>query len=187
LIRRHELALDVAHDEAVLVLARGEGVEVPRVGYPPRLDHLPGGEVRAADVADLALAGEVVEGAQRLLDRRQRVGAVELVEVEPVGLEPPQAVLDRLHDVGARAALHAAGIVHVHAELRRQHDVLAALAEDFAEETLRAAALAVDVGGVEERDAEIERLVDDLAGRLKVDPAAEIVAAETDERHPKAR
>ena len=83
--RRHELALDVAHDEAVLVLARDEGVEVPRVGRPLRLDHLPGGEVRAADVADLALADEVVEGAQRLLDRRQRVGAVELVEVDPVG------------------------------------------------------------------------------------------------------
>ena len=102
-------------------------------------------------------------------------------------LEAPQAVLDRLHDVGARAALHPAGIVHVHAELRRQHDVLAALAEDLAEEALRAAALAIDVGGVEERDAEIERLVDDLAGRLEVDAAAEIVAAETDERHPKAR
>src|SRR5215207_11066810 len=64
---------------------------------------------------------------------------------------------------------------------------LRALAEDLAEEALRAAALAIDVGGVEERDAEVERLVDDLAGRLEVDAAAEVVAAETDERHPKAR
>src|SRR5215207_548259 len=36
---------------------------------------------------------------------------------------------------------------------------LRALAEDLAEEALRAAALAIDVGGVEERDAEVERLV----------------------------
>ena len=106
--RRHELALDVAHEKAVLVLARGEGIEVPRLGRPLRLDHLPGGEVRAADVADLALAHEIVERAQRLLDRRQRVGAVELVEVDPVGLEPPQAVLDRLHDV-ARASRPSSG------------------------------------------------------------------------------
>jgi hypothetical protein len=41
---------------------------------PLRLDHLLGGEVGAADVAHLALMDEIVERAQGLLDRRQRIG-----------------------------------------------------------------------------------------------------------------
>ena len=45
----------------------------------------------------------------------------------------------------------------------------------------------IDVGGVEQRDAEIERLVDHLARRLEIDAATEVVAAETDRRHAQAR
>ena len=47
---------------------------------------------------------------------------------------------------------------------------------DFAKARLGAAArVAVGVGLVEERDAEVERLVDDPARRLKIDAAAKIV------------
>jgi hypothetical protein len=53
------------------------------------------GEIRIADVADLALADEIVERAQRLLDRRQRIVIVLLVEIDVVGLQPRQARLDR--------------------------------------------------------------------------------------------
>jgi hypothetical protein len=42
------------------------------------------------------------------------------------------------------------------------------------------ASVAVDVGGVEQRDAGIERRVHDLAGLVLVEAAAEIVAAEAD-------
>jgi len=113
--------------------------------------------------------------------------AMELVEVDPVGLEAPERVLDGAHDVAARAAFQLLGVVHDHAELRRQHDLLAPVAEHLAHQRLRAAALAVDVGGVEERDAEVDRLVDDLARRLEVEAAAEVVAAEADDRDPQAR
>ena len=43
-----------------------------------------------ADVEHLALAHQVVEGAQRLLERRLVVVAVRLVQVDVVGLQPPQ-------------------------------------------------------------------------------------------------
>ena len=67
------------------------------------------------------------------------------------------------------------------ANFGRQHDVLAPWAEDLAELLLRAAAIAVDVGGVEQRNAGLDRAVDDLA--RGVDPhRAEIVAAEADDR-----
>jgi hypothetical protein len=72
-------------------------------------------------------------------------------------------------------------------ELGRQHDVLAAIPEDLAETRFRAAArIAVGVGLVEERDPEVERLVDDLSGCLEIDAATEIVAAQTDDRDAEA-
>src|SRR6185369_4702590 len=76
---------------------------------------------------------------------------------------------------------------HRHGKFRRQHDVLAAVAEDLAETGLRASLVAVDVGGVEQGDAEIERLVDDLARGFEIDAPAEIVAAETDAGYEQAR
>src|SRR5260370_28607845 len=54
--------------------------------------------------------------------------------------------------------------------------------EDRDELFLGVAALAVDVWGVEQGDAEIERPVHDLARRREIEPAAEIVAAQPDQR-----
>src|SRR5260370_678974 len=179
--RRQQLALDVAGDEAVLVLAGDEGVEGAVARGPGRLDHLPRCVVGAADVAHLALAHEVVERAQRLLDRRQRVRAMHLVEVDPIGLEALQAPLHSAHDVAPRRALEPLLLVHGHAELGRQHDFLAPVAEDLPQGFLRAAEIAVDVGRIEQGDAELECLVDDLARRLEIDAPAEIVAAQADD------
>jgi hypothetical protein len=120
---------------------------------------------------------QVLQRTQRLLDRRHRVRAVQHVDVDVVGAEPPQAGLDRGHDVAARGVLRRDPRRHRHAELRAQHDLLAALAEDPAEVVLGAAELAVDVRGVEEGRAELDSLVDDRARRLEVEPFGEIVAA----------
>ena len=57
-----------------------------------------------ADIQHLALADQVVEGAQRLLQRRLVVVAVRLVEVHVVGLQPPERVVGGLHDVLAGQA-----------------------------------------------------------------------------------
>src|SRR5262249_59574890 len=154
---------------------------------PQRIDQLPGRHVAAADVAHLALVDEIVERAQRLLDRSERVDEVILVEIDPVGLEPFQARLDRAHDVAARTALELALRVHGASKLRRQDDILATPSEHLAQDRLGAAAPAIDVAAVEERDAEIERLVDDGARALEIERAAEIVAAEPDGGDAQAR
>src|SRR3546814_3846470 len=88
----------------------------------------------------------------------------------------------RRHEVAPRCALQRPGLVHRGAELRRQDDVLPPVAEDFPQRRFGTAAAAVDVGRVEQRDPEIERTVNDLARRLQIDAAAEIVAAEADDR-----
>jgi len=54
--------------------------------------------------------------------------------------------------------------------------------ERFAEQRLAAAFVSVDVHGVEQRDAGIERGIDDRALPLQVDDPAEVVATEADDR-----
>src|SRR2546423_3772582 len=74
------------------------------------------------------------------------------------------------------------GAGHVHAELARQDDLIAATAQDFPEQPLTPALTAVDVGGVEERDSAVQRRVDHRAGPLEPYPTAEVVAAQAQDR-----
>ena len=57
---------------------------------------MPAGEIGAADLTDFARAHEIVQRAQRLFHWRQRVEAMQLVEIDVVSAESPQAVLNRL-------------------------------------------------------------------------------------------
>ena len=82
----------------------------------------------------------------------------------------------------ARAAVRRRVVGHRVAELRGEHDAVATPLERLAEQVLAAAAVAVDVRGVEERDAHLERGVHDRARALLVDARAEVVAAEPDDR-----
>ena len=67
----------------------------PVLGDAQRLHDLPGRPVGDADIADVAVLDQHLEGAHRLLDRRRRVEAVDLVEVDMLELEATQTVLDR--------------------------------------------------------------------------------------------
>jgi hypothetical protein len=59
-----------------------------------------------SDVADLALRDEFCERPDRLFDRRVRVDAMLVVEVDVVGAEPLERTFDRGANVG-RAAVDA--------------------------------------------------------------------------------
>ena len=99
---RHDLALQVAPDHGVVGLQRGDPRQPAPLGDPLRLGHPPRRPVRHADVAHQALAHQLVQRLHGLLDRRGPVGAVDLVEVDMVELQPPQARL-RPRRAGARA------------------------------------------------------------------------------------
>ena len=64
-------------------------------------------------------------------------------------------------------------------ELGRDHGPLAPSAEREAEELL-ALAVAVALGRVEQRDPGLERRIDDIRGLPRLEPPAEVVAADTD-------
>ena len=65
---------------------------------------MPAGKIRAADVADFAGGHQVIEGAERLFDRRGGVEAVELKHIEVVGAEAAQGAVHGPEQGVARGA-----------------------------------------------------------------------------------
>ncbi len=157
---RQHLSLCAAREEVVLVLRRDEPRRPELARDELRLGDLPPAEVRVADVAHLARAHEFVEGGDRLVDRRLGIGSVELVEIDPVGLQPAQRPLDGEADVAPRSPGAPCRQRRREAcvpELRRDDDLVTAAAQRGTEERLAEAVLPpVDVGGVDEVDAGIE-------------------------------
>ena len=90
-----------------------------------RLAELPRVHRRRADVTRLAGLHDVVQRLQRLLDRGGGVHAVDLVEVDVVGAEPAQAVVDLGEDRLARQAGAVGSGAHRVADLRGDDDVVA--------------------------------------------------------------
>jgi hypothetical protein len=69
-----------------------------QVGEVLHLGGLPGPHRRCAEVTDLPGLDHVVQGLHGFLDRRGRVEAVDLVEVDVVSAEPAQGVVELLDD-----------------------------------------------------------------------------------------
>jgi len=128
---------------------------------------LHGGELprphrRGPEIADLAGLDDVVQRLHRLLDRRVRIEAVDLVEIDVVGTEPGQRCVDLLHHGSPGEPSTAGSVAHRLEELRREHDVITTgVRLEGAAHDLLGAAVPVDVGGVPEGDAELDRLSED--------------------------
>jgi hypothetical protein len=103
---------------------------------------------------------------------------VQLVKVHMVGAEPAQAVVDRLADVlgaavpgGARGGAARVGSragVDDQADLGGQHRALAVAARKRPADQFLVGVRTVGVGGVDQRHAQVERLVDHRDGRTVV-------------------
>ena len=153
--RRQDLVLDVAGPERVLALQGGDRVDGVRAA-----DRL-GGRLREAEVANLPLLDELGHGADGLLDRRVRIDAMLVVDIDVVGAEPLERgvtggenVLAVAADAEPLALLGADA-----AELCREHDLVAAVLDRAADEPL-VLERPVRVGRVEEIDPKLERAVD---------------------------
>ena len=102
-------------------------------------------------------------GAGDVFDGHVRVDAVLVVEVDVVGAQPAQRALDGAADarrVAAQAAGRDAVLVEREPELGGDDDVVAVRLEGFADDVL-VGERPVDLGGVEERDAELDGAADD--------------------------
>ena len=159
---RHQLSFVVPAQQVVLILHRHEPGPAAEVGGVLELRELPRVHRGGADVARLARLDDVVQRLHRLLDRRVRVEAVDLVQVDVVRAEPRQRRVDLFEDRLARQALSAGAVVHLPPHLRREHDVLTAgVAGDRAADDLFGRAELIDVRGVPERHAELDGLLEE--------------------------
>jgi hypothetical protein len=77
--------------------------QVPVLGDTECFGDLPCLPVRAADVADLSLLHQGVEGAKCLSDRSHGIVAMDLVQVNIVGLQTAETGLHCVHNVTARS------------------------------------------------------------------------------------
>ena len=122
----------------------------------------------------------------RLGDVGGRIGPVHLVQVDPIGAEPAQAVVDRPHDpaAGVAAPVRVVVVADRIVELGAQHDVVATAGDRLADDLL-VLAVGVHVGGVDQVDAGVERSVDDptARGAIGVAPRAEHHRAQPEPTH----
>src|ERR1035438_3695430 len=132
------------------------------LGGPLGGDDLFGGERRGSEVPDLSLVDEVAEGAEGLFDVGGLIGSMYLVQVDVVGLQSLQAVLDLGHDPTPGVALGQWIVAHLSVDLRCENHAGSVDRRQSLADDLFGFALGVHVSGVDEVDSGVERLVDDL-------------------------
>src|SRR6185369_11128928 len=119
----NDVAFQIASGDRVISLQRVEPSEVFEFRDAERLRDLPGVPVRTTDVTNLALAHENVERVQRLLDGRDRIVGVNLVEIDVVRLQAAQTSLHRVENMSARCAYRIASWSNTAGDLRGDHHV----------------------------------------------------------------
>src|SRR3954454_20232124 len=160
--QRQDVRFHVAGPQRVLGLKRGD-----RLHGVCAADGL-GGCLGEAEVQHLAVGDQVRDGLRGLLDRGVRVDAVLVEQVDVVGAQALERPFDR--DLDARMTAvddaGAAPVVGHESELRGDLDLVASALDGLPDDLL-AQERAVDLGGVDVRDAELEGAVDG-ADRLRV-------------------
>ena len=137
---------------------------------------------RDAGVERLARVHRGGERTHRLLERRLRVGAVVIEDVDVIETQPVKRLVKRGEDVLARAQVAVGARPHVPARLARDDEFIAqtreVLGQDAPHIDLRGAVRrAVVIGQVEVRDAEIECRAQHVALGLEGSVVPEVVPA----------
>src|SRR5713101_2585048 len=120
----NDFPFEIAAGDRVISLKRVEAGQVPELGDAEGFGDLPSLPVGAADVADLSLLHQGVESAKRLFDRSHGIVAMDLVEVDMVGLQTAETGLHTVHDVAARSPDVISPRADAAIDLRRDHDIL---------------------------------------------------------------
>src|SRR6202030_2058560 len=140
--------------------------QIPELGDAERFGDLPCLPVGAADVTDLSLLHQGVESAKRLFDRGHGIVAMDLVQVNMVGLQTAETGLYTVHNVAARSPDVIPPRADATIDLRRDHDILPRDVQVFQglPENLFAFALRVNVRRIKEVDAGVNRGLDQFIG-----------------------
>src|SRR6266851_678168 len=161
------LAFLLAVEQIDKVLHADEAGPAVLLGDAEGAAELPSVHRRGADIACLARLDDIVQRLEGLLDRRFMVPAVDLIEIDVVGAETPEAGVDLHHDGLARQPSAIRPRTHPAIDLGGDDDLVATREIlDRATEDLLAAAERVAVRRVEEVDAGFKRALDERAAFL---------------------
>ncbi|MNT23832.1 hypothetical protein D3C72_1592710 [compost metagenome] len=133
--------------------------------------------LRQAEVLDLAFANQVLHHPGDVLDRYVRIDAVLVKQIDVIGLQSTQRALDRNPDVLGAAVKNLLLIVVAKGEAKLGGDdhLIAHRCQGFAHH-LFVQVRAVHLGGIEERDASVNRRSDQRNGLLCVSRGAVAMA-----------
>ena len=95
----NDFSFDIATSNAVIGLGAVDPRPAISFGHPERLRHLPRRPVRDADIAHQSLTHEIVEHAQRFVERCDRIVAVDLIEIDIVELQALKACFHRIENM----------------------------------------------------------------------------------------
>ena len=96
-------------DQIVIGLADGRARRADQIRDPHDLRHFPAAVVGKSPVQYFARTDHVAHGCQRFRQRRIRVRQMQIPQIEVVGAEPPQALVDGVHQPSpAKSAVHRA-------------------------------------------------------------------------------
>lgn len=171
--------LGIAHPGRIFALHRRDRMD--GMAAPDR------GRVHLAepDRPDLPRFDRARQFAHRILDRHQRIGPVEIIEIDHIGAEPDQGVVQRPADRFRPCIQHAFAVDCIQHAFAGQGEFGSAMHHRAIEQPF-VTADTVDRGGVEESAAQIERAVDQRArlrfGWRRAVAVAQVHAAQPDGR-----
>src|ERR1700732_1562724 len=162
----NDFPFEIAAGDRVISLKRVESGQVLELGDAEGFGDLPCLPVGAADVAHLSLLHQGVESAKRLLDRGHGIVAMDLVQVDMVGLQTAEARLHTVHNVAARSPDVIPPRTDAAIDLRCDHNILPRDVKVFQRlpENLFALTLRVIVRRIKEVDAAVNRRLDQFIG-----------------------
>ncbi len=153
----HHFSFFFAVEEVVVILHGDEARPAVLVGEIESFAELPGVHAAGADVAGFAGFHYVVQGFESFFDWGLVIPAVGLIEIDIVGAESAEAVIDFGEDCFAGQAAAVGVFSHGAVDFGGEDDFIA-LGEitECAADDFFAGSVGIDVGGVEEVDACVE-------------------------------
>ncbi len=129
--------------------------------------------MRDAPVPELSLVDQLFVGPDGLVEGRFGIEAMALMEIDVVRAKTPERSLDALDDVLAREPAIVGRLAHREETFGRDDELVAGQGGDRIAEGALGLPLGVDVGGIEEIDAELEGMGDESCRLAPVDLRAE--------------
>src|SRR6202035_5161722 len=162
----NDFPFEIAASDRIISLKCVESGKVLILGDAECFGELPCLPVRAADVADLSLLHQSVESAKCLSDRGHGIVAMDLVQVNIVGLQPAETGVHSVHNVSARSPDVIPPRADAAIDLCRDYDILPRDVKVFqrSPQHFFALTLRVIVRRIEEVDAAVNRGLDQFIG-----------------------